>query len=97
MKHDQGENSSTEQSSYLKRINYTLKSSIKKLINKGKNAHMPDHVILYFFVFLQEPFTYTLYLKLLSKEDALHTPVHTRDATLIPYTMLWSDIIIWMI
>lgn len=51
MKHDQGENSSTEQSSYLKRINYTLKSSIKKFVNKGKNAHMPDHVILYFLYF----------------------------------------------
>lgn len=34
-----------------------------------------------------------LYLKLLSKEDALHTPVHTRNTILIPYTMLWSDII----
>lgn len=44
-------NSSTEQSSYLKRINYTLKSSIKKCINKGKNVHMPDHVILYFLYF----------------------------------------------
>lgn len=47
MKHDQGKKKSrsTEQSSYLKRINYTLKSSIKKYINKEKNTHIYLHLL----------------------------------------------------